>query len=88
MFRTEKKNFRSVFDGANPVAIDLLEKMLEIDTDKRCCLGELAADTEFFCAGSQQSRRWPTPTSPSTPTRQTNLTPRLTTRHSRTTTSA
>ena len=29
------KNFRVVFEGANPVAIDLLEKMLEIDPDKR-----------------------------------------------------
>ena len=29
------KNFRIVFEGANPVAIDLLEKMLEIDPDKR-----------------------------------------------------
>ena len=31
----EKKNFNGVFEGANPVAIDLLEKMLEIDPDKR-----------------------------------------------------
>ena len=33
--RMEKKPFNSVFEGANPVAIDLLEKMLEIDPDKR-----------------------------------------------------
>ena len=31
----EPKNFQLVFEGANPVAIDLLEKMLEIDPDKR-----------------------------------------------------
>ena len=31
----EPKNFQIVFEGANPVAIDLLEKMLEIDPDKR-----------------------------------------------------
>ena len=31
----DKKDFRSVFEGANPVAIDLLEKMLEIDPDRR-----------------------------------------------------
>lgn len=31
----EPKNFQVVFEGANPVAIDLLEKMLEIDPDKR-----------------------------------------------------
>jgi len=31
----EKKNFNDVFKGANPLAIDLLEKMLELDTDKR-----------------------------------------------------
>ena len=31
----EKKNFNGVFEGADPVAIDLLEKMLEIDPDKR-----------------------------------------------------
>jgi p38 MAP kinase len=30
-----KKNFRDVFKGANPDAIDLLEKMLELDADKR-----------------------------------------------------
>ena len=33
--KMEKKNFNSVFEGANHVAIDLLEKMLEIDPDKR-----------------------------------------------------
>ena len=33
--KMEKKNFNAVFEGANPVAIDLLEKMLEIDPDKR-----------------------------------------------------
>eukprot|EP00093_Oithona_nana_P014450 14450.XXX_436658_438095_1 [CDS] Oithona nana genome sequencing. len=31
----ERKNFSEVFKGANPLAIDLLEKMLEIDADKR-----------------------------------------------------
>jgi len=30
-----KKSFRDVFKGANPDAIDLLEKMLELDADKR-----------------------------------------------------
>ncbi|UYV67171.1 MAPK14 [Cordylochernes scorpioides] len=30
-----KKNFSDVFQGANPKAIDLLEKMLELDADKR-----------------------------------------------------
>ena len=29
------KNFRIVFEGANPEALDLLEKMLEIDPDRR-----------------------------------------------------
>merc|ERR1711963_1362642 len=33
--KMDKKDFRSVFEGANPVAIDLLEKMLEIDPDRR-----------------------------------------------------
>jgi len=33
--KMEKKNLREVFKGANPLAIDLLEKMLELDTDKR-----------------------------------------------------
>lgn len=32
---TKKKNFNEVFKGANPLAIDLLEKMLELDADKR-----------------------------------------------------
>eukprot|EP00092_Neocalanus_flemingeri_P011404 GFUD01012287.1.p1 GENE.GFUD01012287.1~~GFUD01012287.1.p1 ORF type:complete len:363 (-),score=81.00 GFUD01012287.1:85-1173(-) len=31
----EKKDFQTVFPGANPLAIDLLEKMLEVDADKR-----------------------------------------------------
>lgn len=32
---TKKKEFSTVFRGANPLAIDLLEKMLELDADKR-----------------------------------------------------
>lgn len=31
----KKKDFNSVFKGANPLAIDLLEKMLELDSDER-----------------------------------------------------
>uniref|UniRef100_U5EY70 mitogen-activated protein kinase n=1 Tax=Corethrella appendiculata TaxID=1370023 RepID=U5EY70_9DIPT len=31
----EKRDFKDVFRGANPLAIDLLEKMLELDADKR-----------------------------------------------------
>lgn len=31
----KKKDFKEVFKGANPLAIDLLEKMLELDADKR-----------------------------------------------------
>lgn len=30
-----KRNFRDVFQGANALAIDLLERMLELDSDKR-----------------------------------------------------
>merc|ERR1712223_808255 len=30
-----RKNFSEVFKGANPLAIDLLEKMLEVDADRR-----------------------------------------------------
>ncbi|XP_037540819.1 mitogen-activated protein kinase 14A isoform X1 [Nematolebias whitei] len=33
--RTPKRNFSDVFVGANPIAVDLLEKMLVLDTDKR-----------------------------------------------------
>lgn len=33
--KMEKKNFHDVFKGASPLAIDLLEKMLELDADKR-----------------------------------------------------
>merc|ERR1711899_591463 len=33
--KMEKKNLHEVFKGANPLAIDLLEKMLELDSDKR-----------------------------------------------------
>jgi len=31
----KKKDFNSVFKGANPLAIDLLEKMLELDSEER-----------------------------------------------------
>jgi p38 MAP kinase len=31
----KKRDFKDVFRGANPSAIDLLEKMLELDADKR-----------------------------------------------------
>lgn len=31
----KKRDFKDVFRGANPLAIDLLEKMLELDADKR-----------------------------------------------------
>lgn len=31
----KKRNFRDVFQGANVLAIDLLERMLELDSDKR-----------------------------------------------------
>lgn len=30
-----KKDFKEVFQGANPAAIDLLERMLELDAEKR-----------------------------------------------------
>ncbi|KAK8745402.1 hypothetical protein OTU49_000172 [Cherax quadricarinatus] len=30
-----KKDFRQVFRGANPLAVDLLEKMLELDSERR-----------------------------------------------------
>ncbi|XP_059078748.1 mitogen-activated protein kinase 14-like isoform X1 [Tigriopus californicus] len=35
LHKMEKKNFHDYFRGANPLAIDLLEKMLELDADKR-----------------------------------------------------
>jgi len=31
----KKKSFNEVFKGANPLAIDLLEKMLELDSEER-----------------------------------------------------
>jgi len=36
----EKKNFSEYFKGADPLAIDLLEKMLELDADKRIHAGQ------------------------------------------------
>jgi len=41
--KMEKKNFHEVFKGANPLAIDLLEKMLELDADKRITAEETLA---------------------------------------------
>jgi hypothetical protein len=33
--KMKKKNFHEFFKGANPLAIDLLERMLELDADNR-----------------------------------------------------
>ncbi|KAL1020752.1 hypothetical protein UPYG_G00004180 [Umbra pygmaea] len=42
-----KRNFADVFIGANPQAVDLLEKMLVLDTDKRITASEALAHTYF-----------------------------------------
>ncbi|XP_047187271.1 mitogen-activated protein kinase 14A isoform X1 [Scophthalmus maximus] len=42
-----KRNFADVFIGANPQAVDLLEKMLVLDTDKRITAAEALAHSYF-----------------------------------------
>ncbi|XP_068453436.1 mitogen-activated protein kinase 14A isoform X1 [Clinocottus analis] len=42
-----KRNFADVFIGANPQAVDLLEKMLVLDTDKRITASEALAHPYF-----------------------------------------
>uniref|UniRef100_A0A671YQP8 mitogen-activated protein kinase n=1 Tax=Sparus aurata TaxID=8175 RepID=A0A671YQP8_SPAAU len=42
-----KRNFTDVFIGANPQAVDLLEKMLVLDTDKRITAAEALAHSYF-----------------------------------------
>ncbi|CAB1426633.1 unnamed protein product [Pleuronectes platessa] len=42
-----KRNFADVFIGANPLAVDLLEKMLVLDTDKRITASEALAHPYF-----------------------------------------
>ncbi|XP_043979397.1 mitogen-activated protein kinase 14B isoform X1 [Gambusia affinis] len=42
-----KRNFADVFLGANPLAVDLLEKMLVLDTDKRITASEALAHQYF-----------------------------------------
>uniref|UniRef100_A0A3P8UJV0 mitogen-activated protein kinase n=1 Tax=Cynoglossus semilaevis TaxID=244447 RepID=A0A3P8UJV0_CYNSE len=42
-----KRNFAHVFIGANPQAVDLLEKMLVLDTDKRITAAEALAHPYF-----------------------------------------
>ncbi|CAJ0955868.1 unnamed protein product [Ranitomeya imitator] len=44
---TPKMNFEDVFLGANPQAVDLLEKMLVLDTDKRITATEALAHSYF-----------------------------------------
>lgn len=39
----KKKDFKEVFKGANPLAIDLLEKMLELDAERRITAEEALA---------------------------------------------
>ncbi|XP_063064551.1 mitogen-activated protein kinase 14A isoform X1 [Engraulis encrasicolus] len=43
-----KRNFADVFIGANPQAVDLLEKMLVLDTDKRITATEALAHPYFY----------------------------------------
>ncbi|XP_039605222.1 mitogen-activated protein kinase 14B isoform X1 [Polypterus senegalus] len=43
----KKRNFADVFIGANPLAVDLLEKMLVLDTDKRITAAEALAHSYF-----------------------------------------
>ncbi|XP_064109616.1 mitogen-activated protein kinase 14-like [Macrobrachium nipponense] len=38
-----KKDFRQVFRGANPLAVDLLEKMLELDSERRVTAAQALA---------------------------------------------
>uniref|UniRef100_A0A8C1FHZ6 mitogen-activated protein kinase n=1 Tax=Cyprinus carpio carpio TaxID=630221 RepID=A0A8C1FHZ6_CYPCA len=42
-----KRNFADVFIGANPLAVDLLEKMLVLDTDKRITASQALAHPYF-----------------------------------------
>ncbi|XP_006013642.1 mitogen-activated protein kinase 14 isoform X2 [Latimeria chalumnae] len=42
-----KRSFEDVFIGANPLAVDLLEKMLVLDTDKRITAAEALAHPYF-----------------------------------------
>uniref|UniRef100_A0A673LK95 mitogen-activated protein kinase n=1 Tax=Sinocyclocheilus rhinocerous TaxID=307959 RepID=A0A673LK95_9TELE len=42
-----KRNFADVFVGANPLAVDLLEKMLVLDTDKRITASQALAHPYF-----------------------------------------
>uniref|UniRef100_A0A671MZY6 mitogen-activated protein kinase n=1 Tax=Sinocyclocheilus anshuiensis TaxID=1608454 RepID=A0A671MZY6_9TELE len=42
-----KRNFAEVFIGANPMAVDLLEKMLVLDTDKRITASQALAHPYF-----------------------------------------
>ena len=49
---TEKKDFSTVFPGANPLAIDLLERMLEVDADKE------RSPMSSSCLENTECTRW------------------------------
>ena len=45
--KMERKKFNEVFNGTNPLAIDLLEKILDMDSDKRITAEQALAHQYF-----------------------------------------
>ncbi len=58
MPKFEKRNFSQFFIGANPVAIDLLDKLLHLDPDRRPSAAEALTHPYFGWLHKEDDEVW------------------------------